>query len=89
MLLWDEDETVHILSYDENLEIQAIATTSEDLLADENHSSITEISYNTKAEQEILRNDFRFQYGTDDFCKSIFTIYCLISPLPSFTERIL
>lgn len=38
---WDEGEVVHVLSYDEKPGIQAIATTSEDLLPDENHSSIS------------------------------------------------
>ena len=39
---WEEDEeVVHVLSYDEKPGIQAIATTSEDLLPDENHSSIS------------------------------------------------
>ena len=39
---WDEDdEIVHVLSYDEKPGIQAIATTSDDLLPDENHSSIS------------------------------------------------
>jgi transposase len=38
---WEEDEeVVHVLSYDEKPGIQAIATTSEDLLPDENHSTI-------------------------------------------------
>lgn len=40
-ILWKEDvEIVHVLSYDEKLGIQTIATTSEDLLPDENHSTI-------------------------------------------------
>lgn len=39
---WDEgDEIVHVLSYDEKPGIQAIATTSDDLLPDENHNSIS------------------------------------------------
>ncbi|MBQ9685300.1 MAG: IS630 family transposase [Oscillospiraceae bacterium] len=39
---WAEDEeVVHILSYDEKPGIQAIATTSEDLLPDQNHSTIS------------------------------------------------
>jgi len=37
----DNDETIHVLSYDEKPGIQAIATTSEDLLPDENHSTIS------------------------------------------------
>ena len=38
---WKEDEKViHVLSYDEKPGIQAIATTSEDLLPDEKHSAI-------------------------------------------------
>lgn len=42
LLPWEEDEeVVHILSYDEKPGIQAIATTSEDLLPDENHSAIS------------------------------------------------
>lgn len=37
---WEEDdEIVHVLSYDEKPGIQAIATTSEDLLPDKNHST--------------------------------------------------
>ena len=39
---WEEDgQTVHVLSYDEKPGIQAIATTSEDLLPDETHSTIS------------------------------------------------
>ena len=39
---WEEDEEiVHVLSYDEKPGIQAIATTSEDLLPDEKHSTIS------------------------------------------------
>lgn len=39
---WEEDEEiVHVLSYDEKPGIQAIATTSEDLLPDEGHSTIS------------------------------------------------
>jgi len=42
LLPWKEDEEiVHVLSYDEKPGIQAIATTSEDLLPDENHSTIS------------------------------------------------
>ena len=42
LLPWKEDEDiVHVLSYDEKPGIQAIATTSEDLLPDENHSAIS------------------------------------------------
>lgn len=38
---WGEgEEVVHVLSYDEKPGIQAIATTSEDLLPDQNHSAI-------------------------------------------------
>ena len=38
---WKEDEEiVHVLSYDEKPGIQAIATTSDDLLPDENHGTI-------------------------------------------------
>ena len=41
LLPWEEDkEVVHVLSYDEKPGIQAIATTSEDLLADEHHGTI-------------------------------------------------
>lgn len=36
----EDDEIIHVLSYDEKPGIQAIATTSEDLLPDVNHSSI-------------------------------------------------
>lgn len=39
---WEEDEeVVHVLSYDEKPGIQAIATTSDDLLPDQNHSTIS------------------------------------------------
>lgn len=39
---WEEDkEVVHVLSYDEKPGIQAIATTSEDLLPDECHSTVS------------------------------------------------
>lgn len=39
---WEEDgQTVHVLSYDEKPGIQAIATTSEDFLPDETHSTIS------------------------------------------------
>lgn len=38
---WDDGEVIHVLSYDEKPGIQAIATTSKDLLPDENHSSIS------------------------------------------------
>lgn len=42
LLPWKEDEEiVHVLSFDEKPGIQAIATTSEDLLPDENHSAIS------------------------------------------------
>lgn len=42
LIPWAEDkETVHVLSYDEKPGIQAIATTSEDLLPDEHHSTIS------------------------------------------------
>lgn len=41
LLPWDDGEVVHILSYDEKPGIQAIATTTKDLLPDENHSSIS------------------------------------------------
>ena len=42
LLPWDEDEeVVHVLSYDEKPGIQAIATTSEDLLPDETHGTIS------------------------------------------------
>lgn len=37
---WDDDEIVHVISYDEKPGIQAIGTTSDDLKPDENHSSI-------------------------------------------------
>lgn len=39
---WEQDdEIVHVLSYDEKPGLQAIATTSEDLLPDEKHDSIS------------------------------------------------
>ena len=39
---WEEDdEIIHVLSYDEKPGIQAIATTSEDLLPDKGHSTIS------------------------------------------------
>lgn len=38
---WDDGEVIHVLSYDEKPGIQAIATTSKDLLPNENHSSIS------------------------------------------------
>ena len=42
LLPWEEDkEVVHVLSYDEKPGIQAIATTSEDLLPDERHCTIS------------------------------------------------
>ena len=42
LLPWEEDkEVVHVLSYDEKPGIQAIATTSEDLLPDEKHTTIS------------------------------------------------
>lgn len=42
LLPWsDNNEVVHMLSYDEKPGIQAIATTSEDLLPDEQHSTIS------------------------------------------------
>ena len=42
LIPWDEDkEVVHVLSYDEKPGIQAIATTSKDLLPDEHHSTIS------------------------------------------------
>ena len=37
----DDDQIIHVLSYDEKPGIQAIATTSEDLLPDDNHSTIS------------------------------------------------
>ena len=41
LLPWEEDkEVVHVLFYDEKPGIQAIATTSEDLLPDERHGTI-------------------------------------------------
>ena len=42
LIPWDEEkQVVHVLSYDEKPGIQAIATTSEDLLPDEGHSTIS------------------------------------------------
>ncbi len=41
LLPWDNGEVVHVLSYDEKPGIQAIATTSEDILPDEKHGSIS------------------------------------------------
>lgn len=42
LIPWDaEKQVVHVLSYDEKPGIQAIATTSEDLLPDEDHSTIS------------------------------------------------
>lgn len=42
LIPWDEEkQVVHVLSYDEKPGIQAIATTSEDLLPDEDHSTIS------------------------------------------------
>lgn len=42
LIPWAEDkEFIHVLSYDEKPGIQAIATTSEDLLPDERHSTIS------------------------------------------------
>ena len=42
LLPWEDDEeVVHVLSYDEKPGIQAIATTSEDLQPDDNHSTIS------------------------------------------------
>ena len=37
----DDEEVVHVLSYDEKPGIQAIATTAEDLLPDDSHSTIS------------------------------------------------
>ena len=37
----DDDQIIHVLSYDEKPGIQAIATTSSDLLLDDNHSTIS------------------------------------------------
>ena len=37
----DDEEVVHVLSYDEKPGIQAIATTTEDLLPDDSHSTIS------------------------------------------------
>lgn len=39
-LPWEDGEIVHVLSYDEKPGIQAIATTSKDLLPDAGHGSI-------------------------------------------------
>ena len=39
-LIISEDTPIHVLSYDEKPGIQAIATTSDDLMPDENHSTI-------------------------------------------------
>ena len=42
LIPWEEDgTTVHVLSYDEKPGIQAIATTSNDLLPDEKHSTVS------------------------------------------------
>lgn len=42
LIPWEQDEEIiHVLSYDEKPGIQAIATTSDDLLPDEKHSSIS------------------------------------------------
>lgn len=41
LLPWDNGEVIHVLSYDEKPGIQAIAATSDDLLPDEKHSSIS------------------------------------------------
>lgn len=40
-LIVSEDTPVHVLSYDKKLGIQAIATTSDDLMPDEKHSTIS------------------------------------------------
>lgn len=40
LLPWEDGDVIHVLSYDEKPGIQAIATTSNDLLPNENHSSI-------------------------------------------------
>lgn len=40
-LPWEDGEIVHVLSYDEKPGIQAVATTSEDLLPDAGHGSIS------------------------------------------------
>lgn len=37
----DDDQIIHVLSYDEKPGIQAIATTSDDLLPDDNHSTMS------------------------------------------------
>ncbi len=37
----DDEETIHVLSYDEKPGLQAVATTSEDLLPDETHGTIS------------------------------------------------
>lgn len=39
-LIISEDTPIHVLSYDEKPGIQAIATTSDDLMPDEKHSTI-------------------------------------------------
>jgi len=45
LIPWAEDkEFVHVLSYDEKPGIQATATTSEDLLPDERHSTMLWVS---------------------------------------------
>ena len=42
LIPWEEDgTTIHVLSYDEKPGIQAIATTSNDLLPDEKHSTVS------------------------------------------------
>lgn len=41
LLPWDNGEVIHVLSYDEKPGIQAIAATSDDLLPDEKHRSIS------------------------------------------------
>ena len=41
LIPWYRDETIHVLSYDEKPGIQVIATTSEDLLPDKNHTCIS------------------------------------------------
>lgn len=41
MLITSADNPLHVLSYDEKPGIQAIATTSDDLMPDENHSTIS------------------------------------------------
>ena len=81
----DDDQIIHVLSYDEKPGIQAIATTSDDLLPDDNHSTISrDYEYKRLGTISLLTGiDLQKEHI---FCQAVLGIlhnrYCYEIPLP-------